>query len=133
MTESIGKPKDLWKAFRFLGLPSKTSSCEVNALKIKNTVEHDINSVLEGFRNYYSTLAENLVTMLPKPTNKYSINIVIKCYEHMILGDYFHLAFVLGKSILTILKANQVSKVAGINNLSERFLKDGAKSFIKTY
>ena len=73
LTESIGKPKDLWKALRSLGLPSKTSSCEVNALKINNKVEHDFNLVL-GFRNYYSTLAENLVKMLPKATNKYSIN-----------------------------------------------------------
>ena len=35
LTEPVGKPKDLQKALRFLGLPSKTSSCEVNALKIK--------------------------------------------------------------------------------------------------
>ena len=55
LTESIGKPKDLWKALRSLGLPSETSSCEVKPFKIKNTVEH-VNSVLEGFRNYYSTL-----------------------------------------------------------------------------
>ena len=60
LIESIDKPKDLWKDLRSLGLPSKTASCEVNALKIKNTVEHDVNSVLEGFRNYYSTLSENL-------------------------------------------------------------------------
>ena len=53
LTESIGKRKDLWKALRSLGLPSKTSSCEVNALKMKNTVEQDVDSVLEGFRNYY--------------------------------------------------------------------------------
>ena len=48
LTESIGKPKNLWKALRSIGLPSKKSSCEVNALKMKNTVEHDVNSVLEG-------------------------------------------------------------------------------------
>ena len=42
LTESIGKRKDLWKALRSLGLPSKTSSCEVNALKMKNTVEQDV-------------------------------------------------------------------------------------------
>ena len=42
LTESIGKPKDLWKTLRSLRLPSKTSSCELNALKIKNTVEHDV-------------------------------------------------------------------------------------------
>ena len=116
---------------RSLGLPSKTSSCEVNALKINSKVEHDFNSVLEGFRNYYSTLAENLVKMLPKPTNKYSINSIVKYYEHMILGDYFHLASVSENSILTILKATQVSKAAGIDNLSGRFLKDGAKFLSK--
>ena len=35
LTESIGKPKDLWKVLRSLGLPSKSSCCEVNALKIR--------------------------------------------------------------------------------------------------
>ena len=37
-TESIGKPKDLWKALKSLGLPNKASSCEVKALKIINTM-----------------------------------------------------------------------------------------------
>ena len=125
LTESIGKPKDLWKALRSLGLPSKTSSWEINALKINSKVEHDFNSALEGFRNYYSTLAANLAKMLPKPTNKYSINSVIKYYEHMFPSDYFHLTSVSENSILTILKA------AGIDNLSGRFLKDGAKVLSK--
>ena len=131
LTESIGKPKDLWKTLRSPGLPSKTSSCKVNALKINSKVEHDFNSVLEGFRNYYSTLVENLVKMLPKPTNKYSINSIIKYYEHMILGDYFHSASVSENSILTFLKTTQVSKAAGIDNLSGSFLKDGAKGLSK--
>ena len=56
LTKSIGKPNGLWAALRFLGLPSETYPCEVGALKIKNAVEHNVNSVLEGFRNYYSTL-----------------------------------------------------------------------------
>ena len=51
LSESIGKPKDLWKALKSLGLPNKISSCEVNALKINNTVEYDANSALEGFKN----------------------------------------------------------------------------------
>ena len=52
LIESLGKTKGLWKALRSQGFPSKTSSCEVNALKIKNTADHDVNSALEGFRNY---------------------------------------------------------------------------------
>ena len=47
-------------------MANKVSSCEVSALKINNTVEHSANSVLEGFKNYYSTLVENLVKMIPK-------------------------------------------------------------------
>ena len=56
LTEFIGKPKDQWKA----------SSCDANALKIKNAVELDVNSVLDSFRNYYSTLAENLCKNAPQ-------------------------------------------------------------------
>ena len=46
---------------RSLGLPSKTSLCEVSALKIKSTVEHDVNLVLEDFRNYYSTMKKKMI------------------------------------------------------------------------
>ena len=54
------------------------------ALKIYSRVEHDANSALERFKNYYSTLAENLANMLPKSPHKYSINTVVKYYHHMI-------------------------------------------------
>ena len=69
---------------KILGLPNKICSCEVRALKINNTVEHDANSVLERFKSYFSTLAEKLVNMHPKAPNKYSINTVLKYYKHMI-------------------------------------------------
>ena len=113
------------------GLPSKFTFCQVNAFKTKNTVEHDVNSVLKDFRNYYSPLAANLVKMLPKITNKYSINTVIKYYEHMNLGDYFNLAPASKNLILTILKVTQVSKAAGTDNLSGCFLKNGTKVLSK--
>ena len=92
-------------------MPNTISSCEVSALKINNLVEHDASSILEGFKNYYSTLAENLVNMLPKAPNKYSINTVIKYYEHMIQGYHFNLASISKNSVLTILKSTQVSWV----------------------
>ena len=49
----------------------------------------------------------------------------------MIRSDYFHLASVSENSILTILKATQVSKAAGTDTLSGRFLKDGVKVLSK--
>ena len=81
-------------------------------MKINNTVEHDVNSALELFKSFYSTLAVNLEKLLPKPPNKYSMNTVIKYFEHVIQVDNF-------------------SKVASLDNLSGRFLKDGAKFLSK--
>ena len=62
LTESIGKPKDLRKALKLLGLFNKISSCEGSVLKTNNTVEHDINSLLKSFENDYSDLAQNLIS-----------------------------------------------------------------------
>ena len=42
---------------------------------MKNTVENNVDSVLEGYRNYNSALADNLLKLLPKPLNKYSIKV----------------------------------------------------------
>ena len=49
----------------------------------------------------------------------------------MILDNYFHSGICFQKLNSTILSATQVSKAAGIDNLSECFLKDVAKSLSK--
>ena len=69
--------------------------------------------------------------MLPKASNKYSIDTVIKYYEHMIQGSHFNLTSVSENSILTILKSTQVSKAAGLDGLSGSFLKDAVKFLTK--
>ena len=38
LNECIGKPKESRKALKSLGLPNKTSSCEVSAVKVNKTV-----------------------------------------------------------------------------------------------
>ena len=104
LCDSIGKSKDLWKALKSLGLPNKTSSCKVSDLKINKTVKLDDNSVLERFKNYYSTLAEILVNMLPKAPNKYPSNTAVKYYEDMIQGSHSNLESVSAKLFIAILK-----------------------------
>ena len=69
--------------------------------------------------------------MLPKARNKYSINTVIKHYEHMIQGYHFNLASISKNLVLTILKSTQVSKAAGFDSLFGHFLKDVAKFLAK--
>ena len=131
LNECIGKPKELWKALKSLDLPNKTSSCEVSALKVNKTVQHDTNLVLGGFKDYYSNLAGNLLKKLPKPPNKFTLNSVFQHYKGITQSDSFNLATVSGKIMLTIFKNTKVSKAAGLDNLSGCFLKDGAKVLAK--
>ena len=72
---SIGKPKELWKALKSLGFPSKTSFCRTTALKEKNTTSFETKSTLDVFNNYYSTLADNLLKNLPTPHNRYTLTL----------------------------------------------------------
>ena len=78
LNDSIGKLKELWKALKSLGLPSKTSVCGTTALKVKNTTSFETKSTLDVFKNYYSTLADNLLKKLPTPPNINTFSSVIQ-------------------------------------------------------
>ena len=62
---------------------------------------------------------------------KDSKNTVFQHYKGIIQSDSFNLATVSKNTILTILKNTKVSKAAGLDNRSGRFLKDGAKVLAK--
>ena len=86
-----------------MGLPNKTSSCKVTALRIYKIVQHDTNSVLRvRFKDYNFNLAGNLLKMLPKPLNKFIINTVIQRYKGIIQSDSFNHPTVSENTILTI-------------------------------
>ena len=103
----------------------------MSALKVNKMVQHDTNLVLGGFKDYYFNLAGNLLKKLPKLLNKFSLNTVFLHYKGIIQSNSFNLATVPENTILTIFKNTKVSKAAGLDNLSDRFLKDGAKVLTK--
>ena len=103
----------------------------MSALKVNKTVQHDTNLVLGGFKDYYSNLAGNLLKKLPKLPNKFTLNSVFQHYKGTIQSDSFNLATAPKNTILTIFKNTEVYKAAGLDNLSGRFLKDGAKVLAK--
>ena len=117
--------KEVWKALKSLGLPKKISSCEMSA------GQHDANLVLGGLKDYYSNLAGKLLKKLSKPPNKFTLNTVFQHYPGITQTDSFNLATVSEKTILNILKNTNVSKAAGLDNLSDHFLKDGAEVLAK--
>ena len=72
-SKSIGKPKDLWKAIKSLGLPNKSGGCIVGALAENEIAKHDTKSILKTFKSFYSDLVVNLLAKLPKSRNRYTI------------------------------------------------------------
>ena len=79
LKEYIGKPKDLWKAIKSLGLPNKSGGCIVGALAENQIVKHDTKSILK-------TLAK-----LPKSPNRYTIKFVSDYYKKLSLSENFKL------------------------------------------
>ena len=60
LKECMGKPKDLWKAIKSLGLPNKSGRCIVGALVENQIVKNETKSILKTSKSFYSNLAGNL-------------------------------------------------------------------------
>ena len=75
---NVGKPKELWKALKSLGLPNKKTTTTNICLKDKTEVTFDSSSISEIFKSFYSTLASNLVKQFPPPKNRFDLKSVEK-------------------------------------------------------
>ena len=127
LNDNIGKPKELWKSLKSLGLPSKTNSSATICLEKDGILSFDPKTNAEIFKDFYSNLANNLVKKLPTPPNKYGKTAVNNYYKKLNLrGKNFSFAPVAPATILKLLKQLNPAKSAGIDNLTAKFLKEGA-------
>ena len=55
LSDSFGKPKELWQELKSLDLPNKTSVISTNNLKGNIAMSLKKNSTVAVFINYYST------------------------------------------------------------------------------
>ena len=74
LSKSIGKPKELWRSLKSLGLPSKQNSSSSICLEKNENLSFDPKTNAEIFNDFYSNLASNLVQELPYPPNKVNLN-----------------------------------------------------------
>ena len=127
LNDNIGKPKELWKSLKSLGLPSKESSSATICLEKDGILSFDPKTNAEIFKDFYSNLANNLVKKLPTPPNKYEKTAVNNNNKKLNLrGKNFSFAPVAPATILKLLKQLNPAKSAGIDNLTGKFLKEGA-------
>ena len=80
-----------------------------------------------SFKNFYATLALNLVNKLPHAPNKFDLDSVLTFYKRFLnTENQFTFSPTSEDEVLKLLKDTKPENAAGIDNLSGRFLKDGA-------
>ena len=127
LNENIGKPKELWKSLKSLGLPSKKSSCSTICLEKTESYHLILKLMLKSLRIFIQILSNALVKKLPNPPNKYGKDAVKKYYENLnLVGKSFSFEPVAYTSVLKLLQQLNPHKSAGIDNLTGKFLKEGA-------
>ena len=95
-------------------------------------MKHDTKSILKTFKSFYSNLAQDLLTKLSKSPNRYTIIFVSDYYEKLSLSENFELVSITEGYLFNILKNVEVTKAAGIDKISGKYLKDGAQILTKS-
>ena len=109
-------------------LPSKAVTAPNICLKDKNEIVFNATKNCSIFKNYFSSLAHNLVSKEPLSRNSFTESKIASYYDNNAVSKDLNiqLSETSHEKILSILKSLNPSKVAGIDNLSGKFLKYSA-------
>ena len=128
LKENIGKPKELGKALKSLGLPSKKGTISNICLKKDDNICFDDKTNVNTYKEFSCNLASDLVAKLPPPSKRIGLD-TVRNYYHDILGllpSKFKFSNMTEDHVLQLLKDININKAAGIDNFSEKIWKDGA-------
>ena len=133
LRQKINKPKELWKTLKSMGLPSKVVTASNICLKDKNEKVFDATKNYCIFKNYFSSLAHNLVSKLPLSPNIFTESKIASYYDNNAVSKDLNFQFSEMSPVktLSLLEGFHPSKAAGIDNLSGKFLKDGAHVLVR--
>ena len=111
-----------------MGLPSKAVTALNICLNDKNEIVFNATKNCSIFKNYFSSLAHNLVSKLRLSPNIFTESKIASYYDNNAVSKdlNFQLSETSPEKILSILKGLNHSKAAGIDNLLGKFLKDDA-------
>ena len=131
LSEVMGKPKELWESLKALGMPNKTVISNFNTIEENDTLTYDAPSMSKIFKNFFSNLVKSLLIKLTSPPDKYNLQSVFRYYSSFMISDDFCLSNTSEEKVLKIMTNIVISKAAGVDKLSSRFLKDGANILAK--
>ena len=105
-------------------LPSRAVTASNICLKDKNEIVFNATKNCSIFKNYFSSLAHNVVSKLPLLPNILTESKIASYYDNNAVSKdlNFQLSETSPEKILSILKGLNPSKAAGIGNSSGKFL-----------
>ena len=131
LSESLGKPKELWNTLKSLGMPKKMVVSNFNAIDDNKSLTYDIKTMSKVFKDFFSDLAKSFLDKLPDPSNKYNLESVFLYYSNFAVPEFFHIKCTSEANLFKIMENIEISKASGIDKLPGRYLKDGAKILSK--
>ena len=126
LNKDIGKPKSL-------SLTCKKGSISNICPKKDDKISFDDKTNANTFKESFCNLASDLVAELPPPSNKFGISSVRNYYQNILdlLPSKFKFLNFNEDFVLKLFKFMNIDKAACIDNLSGKFLKDGANILAK--
>ena len=112
-------------------MPQKTLISNFNAVESNNALTFDKKTIAKIFKDFFPNLANSLLIKLPNAPNKNHIEFVFKYYLKCFTEKPFHLSITSQEQVYKIIQNMDISKAAGIDNLSGKFLKDGVEILAK--
>ena len=110
-----------------MGLPPKAASASNICIKDKNEIVFNDTKNCSIVKSFFSNLVQNLISQLPPLSNAFTESQVASYYDNIKFKNLnIKFSETSLEKIFNILKGLNPSKAAGIDNLSGRFLKDGA-------
>jgi hypothetical protein len=135
LEQSNGDSKKLWKQLKSLGYSSRSLNQSSNIVLDKNGDKiFDSLSVAGIFNSFYTSVASNLVAKLPNPSGIFgtACDAFRNLYRGKLgFGVSFTMSPVSQHFILGQLQSLDPNKAVGLDDISSKFLKDGACSIVK--
>ena len=117
LRENLGKPNELWKDLKFVGLQSKVTPVYQVSLKDGETISFDENTNNNSVKSFNANLALNLVNKLPHTPNNFDLGPVIAYYKRFRNTENKNFLPTWEDEILNLPKDTNPEKAAGIENL----------------
>ena len=124
--KTLGSRKNFGKPLKKLGLPTKSSPITNTCLKENGKFIFNPKHKADIFKDFFSNLANNLVSKLPVAPNKFGKTFFSSYYERFNIESDHELQPVDEITIVELLKNLKPSKAPGMDSITGRFLRDGA-------